>query len=124
MGSILKSLDRRKLGAKLLLGFSGVLLIALGLGVQSVLNLRAMRDEAQQIHEKELLGISHLKEANINLVYMGRAMRQVMIAPDAESRDLARKEIATAEANLRSELTKARLSRCGALSSSTGARGA
>jgi len=108
MNSIFKSLDRRKLGTKLLLGFSGVLLIALALGAQSLMNLRAMRNEAEQIYEKELLGISHIKEANINLIYMGRALRQMMIAPDAAARDKARNDIAVAEATLRSELTKAR----------------
>src|SRR5512140_2567827 len=105
---MLTSLDRRRLGTKLLLGFSGVLLIALALGIQSLYNLRAMRNEAQQIYEKELLGISHLKEANINLIYMGRALRQMLISSDAASRDKARNQIAEAEANLRSELTKAR----------------
>ncbi|MFA6957276.1 MAG: PAS domain S-box protein [Thermoanaerobaculia bacterium] len=108
MNSISKSLDRRRLGTKLLLGFSGVLLIALALGVQSLVNLRSMRNEAEQIYEKELLGLSHLKEANINLVYMGRSMRQLMLAPDAASREQARKDVAVAEATLRSELTKAR----------------
>lgn len=105
---MLTALDRRRLGTKLLLGFGGVLIIALALGVQSLSNLRAMREEARLIYDKELLGISHLKEANINLIYIGRSLRRMMLAPDASSRDRARQEIAVAEANLRRELAEAR----------------
>ncbi|MEO7793762.1 MAG: ATP-binding protein, partial [Thermoanaerobaculia bacterium] len=101
-------LDRRRLGTKLLLGFGGVLVIALLLGVQSLANLRTMRNEAEQIYEKELLGISHLKEANVNLVYIGRALRQMMLASDATAKARAHENIAVAEATLRQELELAR----------------
>ena len=78
--------------------------------MQSLLNLRTMRDEMTLIYEKELLGISHLKEANISLVSIGRALRQMILAPEAATRDQARQEIAVAEATLRQELTAARAS--------------
>jgi len=102
------SLDRRTLGTRLLFGFASVLLIALALGVQSLFNLRAMRDETQVIYERELLGISHLKEANVNLIYIGRSLRRMILAPDVESRVRARQEIAKARETLASELVAAR----------------
>ena len=110
MTSMHRALDRRRVGAKLLLGFGCLLAIALALGVQSLLNLRTMRDEMTLIYEKELLGISHLKEANVSLVSIGRALRQMVLAPEAATRDKARQEIAVAEAALRQELTAARSS--------------
>ena len=110
MTSMHRALDRRRVGAKLLLGFGCLLAIALALGVQSLLNLRTMRDEMTLIYEKELLGISHLKEANVSLVSIGRALRQMVLAPEAATRDQARRELALAEATLRQELTAARAS--------------
>lgn len=104
----LKTLDRQRLGVKLLLGFSGVLLVGLALGVQSLVNLNAMKNETLRIYEKELLGISHIKEANINLIYVGRALRQMMIAPDAAARDKARQDVVVADATLRRARPRAR----------------
>src|SRR5688572_30494693 len=102
------ALERRALNTKLWVGFGGVLLIALALGLQSLANLRSMRDEAQLIYEQELLGISHLKEANINLIYIGRALRRMILAGDAHARQKAREQIAVADATLKLELMEAR----------------
>src|SRR6476619_6695416 len=107
---MLSALQRRRLGTRLLLGFAGILMIALALGVQSLSNLRQMRNEAQVIYEKELLGISHLKEANINLIHIGRSLRRMILAPNADARDRARQEVAVAESTLRRELVEARKS--------------
>ena len=96
------------MGAKLLLGFGGVLAFALLLGVQSLFNLRTMRDEITLIYEKELLGLSHIKEAHVRLVMIGRAMRQAVLAPDAATRDKARRDVAVAEEALRQALRAAR----------------
>ena len=105
---LLEALERRRLGTKLLLGFAGVLAIALLLGAQSQWNLRAMQREADQIYRLELLGIAHLKEANVNLAFQGRALRSMMLATEPAARERARAEIATVRAALRSELVKAR----------------
>src|SRR4051795_8433209 len=109
MGGALRILDRRKLGTKLLIGFAGVLAITLALGVQSLLNLRTMLLQAERIYEKELLGISHLKEADINLIRIGRALRQVILAPDAARREHSRRDVVNAEAGVRREIALARL---------------
>ncbi len=96
------------MGAKLLLGFGGVLAFALVLGVQSLVNLRTLRDEITLIYEKELLGVSHIKEANVQLVLVGRTMRQAVLAPDAATREQARHDVARAEEALRQALRGAR----------------
>jgi signal transduction histidine kinase/DNA-binding response OmpR family regulator/HPt (histidine-containing phosphotransfer) domain-containing protein/HAMP domain-containing protein len=105
---MLRALDRRRMGAKLLLGFGGVLAIALVLGVQSLLSLRTMRDQTTLLYEKELLGISHLKEAHVSLVTIGRSLRKLLLAQDAGTRDKARREIVLAESAVRRELLAAR----------------
>ena len=105
---MLTALERRRLGTRLLLGFTGVLLIALALGVQSLLNLRAMRDEARYIYDKELVGLSRIKEANIHLIGIGRALRRMILAADPATRERARQEVAVAEGLLRRDLAEAR----------------
>ena len=108
MGKIIVVLEKLKLSSKLLIGFSVGLFIAILIGVNAIRSLNEMSEQAQAIYEKELLGISHLKEANINLIYMGRSMRQMMMAPDAAGRETARAEIDKAGIALKMELAEAR----------------
>jgi two-component system sensor histidine kinase/response regulator len=108
MWKIMGVLEKLKLPIKLLIGFSGGLLIAILIGANAIRSLNEMSEQAQTIYEKELLGISHLKEANINLIYMGRNMRQMMLAPDAAGREKARAAIDKAGVALKMELGEAR----------------
>src|SRR4029453_6344705 len=56
----------------------------------------------------ELLGISHVKEANVNLAFVGRSLRSMMLAPDEGARRRARAQMTEARAALRRELDLAR----------------
>jgi PAS domain S-box-containing protein len=87
MGKLMVVLEKLKLSSNLLIGFGGGLLIAILIGVNAIKSLNEMSEQTQAIYENELLGISHLKQANINLIYMGRSMRQMMLATDAEGRE-------------------------------------
>ncbi len=67
-----------------------------------------MNAQAEQAYENDLLGISHTKEANINLIYIGRAVRSVMLAPTLEDKAKFVTLIAQRRTQLRAELEKAR----------------
>ena len=108
MNGLVTLIERFKLNSKLLLGFSSGLVIAAAIGLYSLSALTALETEMERIYEADLLGISHIKEANINLIYMGRALRQVMIAQDDLARDQARAQVLTARETLRSELAEGR----------------
>src|SRR4029453_18578602 len=108
MPAMLKTLDRRRLATKLVLGFGGVVGSALLLGAQSPDNLRTMKQETEQLYKMELLGISHVKEANVNLAFVGRALGAMMLAPDEGARERARAQMTEARAALRRELDLAR----------------
>ena len=108
MGKLMVVLEKLKLSTKLLIGFSVGLLIAILIGVNAIQSLNKMSEQVQVLYEKELLGISHLKEANINLIYMGRSMRQMMLASDAEGRGKALAMINKATVTLQKELAEAR----------------
>ncbi|EME67858.1 methyl-accepting chemotaxis protein [Paramagnetospirillum caucaseum] len=108
MKALLNFVERFKLTTKLVIGFSSGILVAVLIGLQAQSNLSHMQGEMEKMYEMELLGISHIKEANVNLAYMGRALRQMMIAPDGQSRDRARAHVDQARSALHDEMAQAR----------------
>ncbi|CAA7617937.1 Methyl-accepting chemotaxis protein [Candidatus Terasakiella magnetica] len=108
MKTLLNFIERFKLTTKLVIGFSTGLLVAMVIGLQGQSSLSYVQMEMEKMYETELLGVSHIKEANVNLAYMGRALRQMMIAPDAQSRDRAKAQIDQARTSLRGEIAQAR----------------
>ena len=108
MNRMLTAIEKLSLTTKLIMGFALGLLVAAAIGFYSLANLRVMETEMTRLYEIDLLGTSHIKEANINLIYMGRALRQMMIAQDDETLDKARARLELARTTLRSELAEAR----------------
>jgi methyl-accepting chemotaxis protein len=62
------------------------LLGALVAGI-GVFNMGRMNDQAERAYSVDLLGLSSLKQANINMAYMGREIRSVLLASDSAQRD-------------------------------------
>ncbi|CAA7619115.1 putative Histidine kinase [Candidatus Terasakiella magnetica] len=108
MRSVLNALERYRLTSKLALAFIGALLLTLALGLFSLHSQRQLNAEIQNLYEFELLGISSTKDARVELAKMGRALRQAILAPNANERDRALAQLATAEAGARREITDAR----------------
>jgi methyl-accepting chemotaxis protein len=97
-----------KVGTRLIAGF--MILTVLGAIVAGVgiVNMSRMNDGTNRLYEKELLGISYVKEANIDLIYIGRAMRNVLLASTDKDRQDATANLDTARARLKANLDKAR----------------
>jgi PAS domain S-box-containing protein len=108
MNKLYIAIEQLRLNIKLMLGFSIGLVVAAVIGFNSLSTQSAMTAEVERLYDTDLLGISHLKEANINLIYMGRALRQAMIAQDDTARDKARVQVDTARTALQRELAEAR----------------
>lgn len=87
-----RRLDSLKLDTKLLVGFGFLLALILLIGFRAMQSQRIIHREAERIYREELRGISHLKQANINLVNIGRSLRHAILAPtqDARQASLAR----------------------------------
>jgi len=96
------------LGTRLMLAF-GALIVASALvaafGLVGLMRLNAVSD---QLYERELLGISYVKEANIDLIYAARARGQYALAHDEAGRQSARKAYGEAVATMRAWLDKSR----------------
>ena len=103
-------LEKRSLLGNLLVGFSALLLTVLLLGVNSILTVREMSRQASDLYKNELLAISHIKETNINLILIGRSLRQFAIAPSAGGRGEAKVQLDQAMLNVEKELDATRKS--------------
>lgn len=108
MKSFLTIIERFTLTSKLIVGFSVGILIALAIGLNALTSLSQLETEMERMYENELLGISHIKDANLNLIYMSRAMRHMLIAQDDATRDASLATIKRSREKLMLDLTEAR----------------
>ena len=107
------AIQKLTLRQKLVMGFGYLLIILLVVDLHAIETQRRLSEQTQMLVERELMGLSHLKEANINLIRVGRSLRQMMLAPDEATRSLAKEELLKAKGALETELSegKIRLSR-------------
>ena len=102
--------EKRFLSTKLLVGFGALNIIILMLGLNAISSVRVMNADIHDLYEQKLLGISQIKEANVNLILIGRNVRQMLLALDETERDNARNKIKQAILNLEQQLNNARQS--------------
>jgi signal transduction histidine kinase/DNA-binding response OmpR family regulator/HPt (histidine-containing phosphotransfer) domain-containing protein/HAMP domain-containing protein len=105
---IVAALDGSRLGSKLLVGFGLCLAITLLIGLSAINSLQRMSDRSRQLYDQELLGISHLKEANINLIHMGRSLGHLKVARSARERQAAVVRLQQATLGVQLEMAEAR----------------
>lgn len=100
--------ERLQIGTKLVIGFSAGIVIALVVGVYGLWGLDKLQSEMESMYEYDLLGVSHIKEANLNLIYMSRAMRHALIAQDEPTRSAAIDAVRRSRETLMTELAESR----------------
>ncbi|WP_448247128.1 response regulator [Thalassotalea agariperforans] len=103
-------IEKRFLSTKLLVGFGALNIIILMLGVNAITSVQKMSADIHDLYEQKLLGISQIKEANVNLILIGRNVRQMLLAFDESERDNARNKTEQAILNLEQQLNNARQS--------------
>jgi methyl-accepting chemotaxis protein len=79
-------LKNMKVGTKLIAGFLLISLLGAIVGGIGIRNMSIINDKASDLYQKELLGISYIKEANINLIYVGRALGNTLLVSTPEER--------------------------------------
>lgn len=73
---------RFTIGMKLLAGFASVLMLMSVIGIFSIVKLGEFSQMLEEMYSKQLMGISLVKEANLNLVYRGRAEKNLILADE------------------------------------------
>jgi methyl-accepting chemotaxis protein len=101
-------LNKMKVGTRLLAGFLTLAAIGAVVALIGIFNMGRMNDSANDLYHKELLGLSYVKEANVNLIYIGRATRNVLLASSDKDRQAAAAAVESARAALTQNLDKAR----------------
>jgi methyl-accepting chemotaxis protein len=75
-----------KIGVRLIGGFTLVAAISIVVGFVGISNASKINDLADRMYSRELLGLSYIKEANIDLIYIGRARSNYLLATSQEDR--------------------------------------
>ena len=97
-----------KIGIRLIAAFLIVAAASGLVGYVGISNAGKINDMADRMYERELLGLSYVKEANINLIYIGRARANALLASSQEERA---KHVAVADkaiATMKEQMEKAR----------------
>jgi len=90
-----------KVGPRLIAAFLVICAICALVGGIGIFNMSKINDAATKMYTRELIGLSLIKEANINLIYAGRARSNFMLATTPEERasnkTLVEKSLTTAD---------------------------
>ncbi|WP_136514540.1 methyl-accepting chemotaxis protein [Geomonas edaphica] len=76
-----------KVSTKLVSAFVAVCIITAAVGLLGIRNMGTINDMADSMYAKELLGLSYVKEANINLIYISRAEKNFLLATSRQERE-------------------------------------
>ena len=101
-------LNQMKVGTRLIAGFLILAVLGAVVAAIGILNMSRLNDRTSDLYRQELLGVSYVKEANINLIYMGRGMRNILLASSDQARQGAIAKLDSARVALKANLDKAR----------------
>ncbi|WP_334186603.1 methyl-accepting chemotaxis protein [Noviherbaspirillum sp.] len=97
-----------KVGSKLILGFLSVAVLGAIVAAIGIYNMGRISDLADQMYETELMGLSYIKEANINLIYVGRARGNVLLSTTTDERETNKANVRKYLDAVKENLDKAR----------------
>jgi methyl-accepting chemotaxis protein len=100
--------NRMKVGTRLIAGFLSLTVLGAVVALIGIFNMGKMNESAQDLYQKELLGVSYVKEANINLIYIARGVRNVLLASSEQDRKAAVANIEASRTRLKDNIEKAR----------------
>ena len=75
-----------RVGKKLILSFLIMACLTGFVGYLGIENMGKINEMAHQMYTKELLGLSAIEEANISLIYLDRASKNMLLASTPEER--------------------------------------
>ncbi|MGB7481978.1 MAG: MCP four helix bundle domain-containing protein, partial [Burkholderiaceae bacterium] len=97
-----------KVGTRLIAGFLFVSLMGAIVAGIGIANMGKISDNADRMYANELLGLSYIKEANIGLVYVGRARANFLLSTSEEERESNKSNIKKYLADIKENLEKAK----------------
>ncbi|MDY6946723.1 MAG: MCP four helix bundle domain-containing protein, partial [Pseudomonadota bacterium] len=80
-------LENLRIGPRLIAAFMVLVLISIVIGAVGLYGAGKIDDKSVELYNKELMGLSHIKEANIKLIAIGRARSNFLLATSEAERD-------------------------------------
>lgn len=102
--SLFKSFEKLKLKTKLIIGFSLVVLFSITIAATSFWAFDQLIGNTQKIYEKDLLGISYLRQLNRDVNIIGRSVNRYALAVNAGDNEGAQKALAIIAATKKSQM--------------------
>lgn len=99
-------LNKFKLGPKLVGGFMIVSIITLVIGIMGISNMGNINKLIKTMYDNHLLGLSHAKDANTNMVYIGRELRNMILASSIADRQSYQKRLEDYSETLRNAINE------------------
>ena len=100
--------DNVKVQTRLLGGFLIVALLGAIVAAIGIYNMASMNAQAERAYANDLMGLSHSKEANVNLISIGRTLRNVLLSNTPEEKKRHAGLLAEQQAAMGGELDQAR----------------
>ena len=97
-----------KIGTKLVAAFVLVGVITAVVGFMGISNMSKINTMADTMYRQDTLGISYIKEADVDLIYIGRAEKNLLLASTPEQRAEYKGAIDEFEVKLNSNIEKAK----------------
>ncbi|NHZ95156.1 methyl-accepting chemotaxis protein [Massilia sp. CCM 8734] len=97
-----------KVGTRLLAAFLIVAVLGSIVAAIGILNMSNMNDQAELAYNRNLLGISYAKQANIDLISLGRAARGMLLTSTADETRRANAQFEQSRRQLHENLALAR----------------
>ena len=89
--SLMNSFSKLNLRTKLMIGFSSVITFTLVISGTAFYGLNTLNDNAQKMYDKDLLGISYLRQMNRATNEMGRVVNRMALAENFNDAEAVRK---------------------------------
>jgi methyl-accepting chemotaxis protein len=97
-----------KIATKLITAFMLVGVITAVVGFMGISNMSKINTMADTMYQQDTLGISYIKEANVDVIYIGRAEKNLLLATTPEQRAEYKQAIDVFETKLNNNIEKAK----------------
>ena len=104
----MKWFSNLRVSAKIITGFLVLSVITAAIGIIGLRNMHAIDDRAEVMYQNETLGLSFMKQVNIDLLYIVRAEKNFLMSSTTEERGRYLKNEAKFREQLKGDLEKAR----------------
>ncbi len=104
----MKWFKNMKISMKLITSFLLVSAVTALVGIVGIVNMGKMNTSIESLYQKETMGMSFIKNANVDLLFFNREQKNFLLASTAADRDMYRRNMDKYEKLLKDDMDKAK----------------